>query len=129
MDGALGVALFKDDLRRVAGLDLDGGDGGGIDPLIAPAASAMLLDTDVDLSLRERGIATSKCNSRSCSDQKVRNEDDEQVEHRQMRETREMLVTFWAQGRSFHNSTTSLVGQTKTTGRSGHQRTVAFPLA
>lgn len=59
MDGELGVALARDDLRRVAGLDLEGGDGGGIDPLMAPAASAMLLDTDADLSLRERGIAMS----------------------------------------------------------------------
>jgi len=44
-------------LRRVAtGLDrieLDGGDGGGIDPLIAGAAA---LDTDADFSLRDRGM-------------------------------------------------------------------------
>lgn len=51
------MALARDDLRRVVGLDLAGGEGGGIDPLIAPAASAILLEIDADLSLRERGIA------------------------------------------------------------------------
>lgn len=54
MEGELGPALPRDVLRRVAGLDLDGGEGGGIEPLIAPAASAML-DIEADLSRRERG--------------------------------------------------------------------------
>lgn len=55
---AIAAALLTEGaLRRVAtGLDLvelDGGDGGGIVPLIAGAAA---LDTEADFSLRDRGI-------------------------------------------------------------------------
>jgi hypothetical protein len=60
MEGELAAALPRDVLRRVAGLDLDGGDGGGIDALTAPAASATLLDIEADLSLRARGIVSAK---------------------------------------------------------------------
>jgi len=52
--------LAEGALRRVAtGLDLielDGGDGGGMEPLTAGAAA---LDTDADFSLRDRGMIRS----------------------------------------------------------------------
>jgi len=55
VDGA--ALLIEGALRRVAtGLErveLTGGDGGGIEPLIAGAAA---LDTDADFSLRDRAM-------------------------------------------------------------------------